>query len=586
MIIKDIVTIGKKVWLVLDDKFKGLSIKLSVMVIIGTVLEVLGLGLFFPILEIISNPNFLSDHPNVIRFIPFIHNYTQVELITTALLFLVVIYTVKVLYLMWLSWKKISFTLDLRTYISRKLFSKYINFPFIFHMHRNSAQLIRNVVNDTGNFSTAIGSIITLISELFVILGILILLLFVEPIGAISIITILSIFAWLFYYLLRNRILRWGELRRYHDGMRIQHVQQGLNGLKEVKIFGREENFINAFQEHNLMSASASKNQDFMRDLPRLLFELLMVFGMASLILIMISSQNSINSIVPTLGIFAISAFRLMPSMNRILSAVQEVRYTTPVIDSLFVDWFRASTEVKLESSVNIEKIYQEININNVDFIYPESKNKALNSLNMIINKGSSIGIIGPSGSGKSTLVNLILGLIEPRSGEIRIDGVNMHNDLRGWQDQVGYVPQDIFLTDESLRSNIAFGIPLDDINHNKIDKAITSACLLEFVDNLPDGLDTVVGERGLRLSGGQRQRIAIARALYHDPEVLILDEATSALDLDTEREVLKVVSNLHGVKTIIMIAHRHTTIEGCDVIYRIENGMMVRHGSAKEMLN
>jgi ABC-type bacteriocin/lantibiotic exporter with double-glycine peptidase domain len=272
--------------------------------------------------------------------------------------------------------------------------------------------------------------------------------------------------------------------------------------------------------------------------------------------------------------------------MNRILSAVQEVRYTTPVIDSLFVDWFRTSTEVKLESSANIEKIHQEININNVDFIYPESKNKALNSLNMIIKKGSSIGIIGPSGSGKSTLVNLILGLIEPRSGEIRIDGVNIHNDLRGWQDQVGYVPQDIFLTDESLRSNIAFGIPLDDINHNKIDKAITSACLLEFVDNLPNGLDTVVGERGLRLSGGQRQRIAIARALYHDPEVLILDEATSALDLDTEREVLKVVSNLHGVKTIIMIAHRHTTIEGCDVIYRIENGMMVRHGSAKEMLN
>jgi ATP-binding cassette, subfamily B, bacterial PglK len=584
MIIKDILTIIKKVWKILDKNFKALSIKLSIMVVLGTILEVIGLGLFFPILEIISNPNFLSDYSNAISFVPIIQTYTQKELITIGLAILVIIYTLKVFYLGFLSWKKISFTLDLRSYISKTLFSNYLSFPYEFHMHRNSAQLIRTIVNDTGNFSAAIGAIITLISEIFVITGILLLLFYIEPLGAISTITILGVFASTFYYFLRNKILKWGERRQHHDGMRIQHVQQGLNGFKEVRLFGREKNFVNAFQEHNLLSASASKSQDFMHDLPRLLVELLMVFGMTSLILMMISTNNSLNSIIPTLGIFALSAFRLMPSMNRILAAVQEVRYTTPLIDNLFADWISKDQESK--SLSDIKKINHEISIENVNFIYPGIKNNALNSLNMKIKKGSSVGIIGPSGAGKSTLVNLILGLIEPLNGEILIDGVNIHNNLRSWQDQIGYVPQDIYLIDESLRNNIAFGIPTNEIDSKKITNAIVSACLSEFVDELPDGLDTFVGERGLRLSGGQRQRIAIARALYHNPEVLILDEATSALDFDTEKEILKVVNNLQGLKTIIMIAHRHSTIQECDVIYKIESGEIIRHGSAKEMLN
>lgn len=584
MIIKDIFSIGKKMWLILDKNFKHKSIKLSFMIILGTVIEVLGLGLFFPILEIISNPNFLNDYSFVLSSMPGLLNYSQIQLITFSLLFISSIYTIKVLYLGILSWIKISFTLDLRTYISSKLFSNYLNFPYTFHMHRNSAHLIRNIVNDTGNFSSSIGAIITLVSEVFVVLGILILLFYIEPKGALSVISILGLFAWMFYFFIRNKILEWGESRQYHDGMRIQHVQQGLDGYKEVKLFGRELNFVNIFQKHNIASASSSKNQDFLRDMPRLLVELLMVFGMTALILLMISSENSISSIIPTLGIFALSAFRIMPSMNRILSAVQEIRYMTPVVETLFLDW--ESNKINKHPISSLKELAHEINIDSVDFVYPKANKQALNSLNMKITKGSSIGIIGPSGSGKSTLVNIILGLIEPTSGQVKIDGTNIQNNLRSWQDQIGYVPQDIYLTDSSLKNNIAFGIDSDQIDLEKIDIALKAASLVNFVEELSDGIETFVGEKGLRLSGGQRQRIAIARALYHNPQILILDEATSALDFETEREILKVVKNLHGHKTIIMIAHRHSTIQECDLIYEIKKGQIIKSGSTKDMLN
>jgi ABC-type multidrug transport system fused ATPase/permease subunit len=290
-------------------------------------------------------------------------------------------------------------------------------------------------------------------------------------------------------------------------------------------------------------------------------------------------------AILPILGVFGASAFRLLPSVNRLLNAVQSMRFSETVIDSLYNELRLPAPDLARRSPPPREEFQKEIRVSEVTFTYAGASRPALSNVSFNVAKGESVGLVGPSGSGKSTAIDVVLGLLTPSSGTVVVDGIDIQENLRRWQDQIGYVPQSIFLTDDSLLRNVAYGIAPDDVDIEAVHRAIRAAQLEEFVAGLPEGLATVVGERGVRLSGGQRQRIGIARALYHDPAVLVLDEATSALDTATERGVMQAVEALHGSKTILIVAHRLSTVENCDRILRLHEGRLVEEGPPRALL-
>jgi ABC-type multidrug transport system fused ATPase/permease subunit len=342
-----------------------------------------------------------------------------------------------------------------------------------------------------------------------------------------------------------------------------------------VKIFGRENEFIEEYRLHNILTAQVQQNEATMQQIPRLWLELLAVIGLAILVISMLAQDRALEAVLPTVGLFAAAAFRLMPSVNRVLGALHSLHYGLPMLNNVYNEINLSIPEVSLIQK-NIADFRVEIELNRVTYTYPGGTESALKEVSLVIKHGESIGFIGTSGAGKSTLVDILLGLLSPDTGEVKVDGNNIQENLRSWQDQIGYVPQTIYLTDDTLRRNVAFGLPSEQIDDASVQRAIQAAQLEDFVSSLPDGLETLVGERGVRLSGGQRQRIGIARALYHDPAVLVLDEATSSLDTDTENGVMQAVTALHGRKTILIVAHRLSTIEGCDRVYRMEDGRLV----------
>ena len=387
-----------------------------------------------------------------------------------------------------------------------------------------------------------------------------------------------------FSYLSHPYVVRWGDLRQHHGGLRIQHLQQGLGGVKDVKLLGRESDFLDQFRMHSEKYASVVGFQNTLLEFPRLWLELLTMGGLATLVLTMLSQGKTIESIVPTLGLFAAAAFRIMPAVNRVLGALQSLKFGLPVIDTLHAELATIQTPPAPSSSTPMH-LRKGLVLEAVSFRYSSVDPLALSCVNIVIPHGSTVGFIGQSGAGKSTLVDILLGLLTPESGTVRVDGIDIQTNLRGWQDQIGYVPQSVFLTDDTLRRNVAFGLPAEQIDDAAVWRAIRAAQLETFVNELPQGLNNVVGERGIRLSGGQRQRIGIARALYHDPPVLVLDEATSSLDAATEADVMEAVHALHGTKTIIIVSHRSSTVEHCDQLYRLEQGRVTEKGKAAAVL-
>lgn len=556
---------------------------LFVLMIIGMLLETLGIGLVIPVIALMMQDDLVGNYPAILPIFNMIGNPEQKELIVIAMLGLVVIYLIKNLFLAFLAWKQTYFAFDVQANISQRLFLNYIRQPYTFHLQRNSAELIRNVTGEVGIFTTVLTSTMMLCTEILVLLGVAVLLFIVEPLGALIAMMVLGGSAWGFNRITREYISTWGVERQLHDGLRIQHLQQGLGGVKDVKLLGRESDFLSRFHTHNINSARVGKLQGTLQQFPKLIFELLTVVGLAILVLTMLMQGYDVSSIIPTLGLFAVAAFRLMPSINRVLHSVQVLRYSLPVVNTLYEEINLPSPENSKNN--NTEQFYSELNLSNVTYHYPESKIPALDDISINIHKGETIGLIGTSGSGKSTLVDLILGLLTPSKGLVEVDGNDLQLGLRQWQDQIGYVPQSIYLTDDTLRRNIAFGLPNEQIDDVAVSRAITASQLDEFIAELPEGLESIVGERGIRLSGGQRQRIGVARALYHDPAVLVLDEATSALDGTTEQGVMDAISALQGSKTIIIVAHRLSTVEKCDRLFRLAHGKVIDEGSPEKML-
>lgn len=578
-------SIFRDLWPVFDKKEKRVFFFIFFLMITGAIIELLGIGIVVPIFAVIGETDIAGKYPAAADIFRFFGNPDHNTIVIGAMLFLLSIYIIKTLFLSYLYHKQSNFIYKLSARLTSRLFELYIRQPYTFHLEKNSAHLIRNATADVVTLASSVQAFLVVLTESFVLIGLFLLLVFVEPYGALLSIITLGISGLGFHYFTKKSILKWGDANRIHAGKRFQHLQQGLGATKDVKLLGREQEFIKQFDIHNNKMGHYSELQYTVSQLPRLFIELLAIVGLALIVISMVLLKKDISAILPTLALFAAAAFRLMPSVNRILGSIQVVQFGVSSIEAVCAE-IRTLKMIEIETPQNKLHFHKKIEIRELSFSYSSALSKTIDNISLSIEKGESIGIIGESGAGKSTFVDNFLGLLKNDNGGIYIDGMNIYEDIKGWQRLIGYVPQNIYLTDDSIRRNIAFGLPDEDINDNMVMDAIRAAKLESLLGELEAGQDTIVGERGVRLSGGQRQRIGIARALYHKPQILVLDESTSSLDHDTEKSIMEEINAMHGEKTILIVAHRLTTVNKCDKIIRLEKGKLVQQGTVKEVLN
>ena len=572
-----------ELWKLLTAAQRRSAVVLLCMVIVGMLLEMLGVGLVT--LTLTGLTGGLSAGPSslVRRGLDWLGNPPPSQVLLGGLLAVLGVYAFKTVFLLFLAWQQARFVSQLQCTLERRLFTLYLNQPWTFHLQRNSAILMRNMSDVQSVANLCIGLLGSL-TELFTVVGVLLLLVWLEPVGALVVGLATVVATWVLDRFTRSRTIRWGRLRQQHLGACTQHMQQGFGGAKDVKILAREQFFIDQFLGHKIASCRLAERQNVIGIVPRLWFEVIAIGALCLLVAVLEWQGRPAEACLPVIGLFATAAFRLLPSVNRIANSMQMLRSVTAIIEtlrqelSLPFDAATAATACRMA-------FRKEVTIDSVSYRYPESHANSLEDVSIRIPHGGSVGLVGGSGAGKSTLVDVILGLLTPSNGRVCVDGIGIAGNVRGWQALIGYVPQTIFLCDDTLRRNVAFGIPENKIDVQRLAKALDAAQLTSFVASLPEGVETMVGERGVRLSGGQRQRIGIARALYHDPEVLVLDEATSALDTATENEVMSAVNALHGQKTIVIVAHRLTTVSKCDIVYRLENGRVAKCGTLDEVI-
>ena len=571
----------KMVWAILTSGERRGLLWMVVIMLIGSVLETLSLGLVVPVVGFLTQPDYLDKFPSVDNFLG---NPSEISFIIGSMSFLVIVYVVKSGFLIWATWVQRGYSISVTNRIGTKLYSNYLHRPYSFYLQTNSSVLIRNSQNTALVMSGIVDPILVISSDALVTVGLLTLLVALQPIGTIATVSVFGVTAVLFRRFTNSRIKIWGQAQNFHKKMILQHLQQGFGGIKDVKILGAESHFVSQYRVDLEGKSRVDQRFAIAQALPRFGLETLTILGLAILVSTMVALGTELADVLPVVGLFAAASFRLLPAVNRLINNLQLLSLSRPQVIDIFSDLALPSTSSR--DQFESQHLQDEVVISDISFSYVTSNTQALAGVSLKISRGEAVGLIGSSGSGKSTLVDVLLGLLKPTVGRVLVDGHDICENLRGWQDQIGYVPQSIFLTDDTLRRNVAFGLPKDRINENAVKLAIQAAQLEEFVSSLPNGIETVVGERGVRLSGGQRQRIGIARALYNNPDGLILDEATSSLDSETENGVMRAVQALQGKKTVIIVAHRLSTVEYCDRLYRLENGRIVDEGNYSEVIS
>ncbi len=580
------VTLLHKVGYLFDRKQKKQILGLAVLILIGGLLETMGVSLLLPVVQAIMDPEAIMENELVGAVADLLQIETSRQLIILMLGSLIALYVIKNTYLLFLTYVQNTFVTRNRNRMISRVMREFLSRPYEEYLGADIPTVFRLTDSDIPNAFQLILVLIQMVTEIVVAVSLCIVPVVVSPVMSFFILCIFLGMTLMITKVLKPRLNAIGHKNQMIQSRIAKWRIQSIYGLKDVKVLHREEFFVRNYYESGAIGADVARNYAVFNNLPRLLIETIFMAAMLLFIMLYMLRGGNIGILIPQLSAFAVAAMRVMPGTNRINTYLSEIAYAQPCLDYLYenltsnmkadvngsVTGLTEAAQPELQST----KLQDKIVLDHITYAYPNTEKNIFTDAHMEVKKGQSVGIMGPSGAGKSTIVDILLGLLHVQEGSITCDGVNIFDNYGDWLSKIGYIPQSIYLIDESIRDNIAFGIDADRIDDKRIWDVLEEAQLKEFVKELPEGLDTTIGDRGVRISGGQRQRLGIARALYHDPEILVFDEATSALDSDTEKAVMDAINSFHGRKTMVIIAHRLNTIAKCDVIYKVDGEKIV----------
>lgn len=553
---------------------------LLLLLLIGMFFEIIGIGILLPTLEIISDPKVFYSNKYFSAVVGYFNLTNSNQISNYLLISVIIIYFLKTIFLVFLTHKQNKFIYHLNASLSSRLFNRYITSPYSFHVDRNSAELIKILEKDMNYLNPFIMSVLSLITEFFLCLSILITIIVIEPFGAISIGVGFFILSIIFYSFTKIKLRFWGKKRSDLEAESSKIILEGLNGIRDLKLNNVEKFFSKKLTENKNSLASVTSNHNTFNLLPRYYLEFISVLIITSFIIYMVLSNQPLSSLITIIGIFVAAVFKMIPSINKILSSLQNFKFYSSSMDLIIKELKLNEDKVVIPDIQTNNKLFlkDNIKVDKLCFRYNETDDWIFHNISFQVNKGEMVGFVGESGSGKSTLIDVLTGLQEPYSGSIRIDSNDIRKNISKWQNTIGYVSQNVYLRDASILENIAFGIPVDKINIENAMAAIDSAQLSKKVKSLSKGINSNIGESGVLLSGGQKQRLGIARALYNNPDILIFDESTSSLDSNTENEFIESIRKLKGVKTILIVAHRLSSLKYCDSIYKIDDKTLKKY--------
>lgn len=572
---------------ILNKQQKLRVIIIGIMMVFGAFLETLGVGLILPLVSAITAPDIIMTNEYAKMLCELLDLHATRTFMVVVIAALIFVYIFKNVYLFFEYYVQYRFICNNRFSVQYRLMDVYLQRPYEYFLNAESGEIVRVVTNDTQNTFLLLSTVLSFFTEGVVSVALIITIIATDPFMAFLLAAVLGGMMFMIGKLIKPVLRRAGVKYQQNAGKMNKWLLQSISGIKEVKVAEKEKYFLEQFSKYGKRAINSEKKNNVLGQVPRLSIEAFGISAMLAVIAILMWKGREVDTMLPQLSAFAMAAVRLMPSVNRMSAALNTMSYQEPALDkmlehlSVAEKWENEHTgetvvgarETGVSSDGREMTLDRQVELSDITYSYPNTEQPVLERANMVIPVGKSVGIVGASGSGKTTAIDILLGLLPPQAGQVLVDGVDIRKDYGCWLGHLGYIPQMIFMLDDTIRANVAFGVPTKDVDDTQVWKALEEAQLKEFVQSLPDGLDTTIGERGVRLSGGQRQRIGIARALYTDPELLIFDEATSALDNETEAAIMEAINALHGRKTLVIIAHRLTTIEECDIVYRVENG-------------
>lgn len=574
------VRLFKKFYNLLSRHQKNRVVILFFMMLVGACFEVLGVSMMLPLVTAVMSPDIITENALCAWICQAFHLTDHVSFVIWCIIALVIIYVVKAVYLTMEYSIQYRFVFNNRFMTQTRLLEAYLHRPYEYFLSAQSGEIIRIVQEDATNSFNVLTVILGFLTETVVAAAVILAIFVINPFMTACVAAMLLLLMLALAKGLRPLLHREGLAYQETYAETNKWLLQSISGIKEVKVTQTEQFFLNNYVKYGRRLVTAACWNSTLQNIPRNLIELVSVCSMMIVFGIMVAMGVEMDSLIPSLSAFAMAAVKLLPSANRILGAVNQMTFYEPALDNLLAN-LSVLKETAAEERDKPDKLpmKKEIRLSGITYTYPGGEKKIFENADLTIPVGHSIGIVGTSGAGKTTAVDILLGLLKPQAGQVLADGVDVSTNIQGWLAHIGYIPQMIFMLDDTIRENVVFGHGVDG-RMDDVDAAVWSALeeaqLAEFVRGLPDGLDTAIGERGVRLSGGQRQRIGIARAMFTNPDVLVFDEATSALDNETEEAIMQSIHALHGKKTMIIIAHRLTTIEGCDAVYRAVDGKMI----------
>lgn len=570
----------KKLAYIFDKRQKRNTVIMLFITLIGSFIELLGVSAIMPLVSVVSDNSIIEKNPTYKMVGDILGIKDARTYVLYMAIFLIVVYVVKNMYLCMQYNLHYRFVYNNQQRLSLKLLDYYIHQDYLYHTATNVSILQRNIASDVNFCFDVVLNMLSFITESLTCIMLVIYLAVVDFASTMAIALALLVFLSLFILFFKRYSVKLGLKTREAGARQGKWLLQSFAGIKDIKVMNKEDFFIRNYGVESKICADYRRKQSFTSILPKPIMETVCISGLLVTMVAKVYFGGNMAEFVPILSVFAIAAFRMMPSINRLSGCYSAIMYGKTAVEGVYQDVLelRANEKAReIEENDDYEfNIKSEITVDNLTFRYPTGDEDVITNASFSIPKLKSVALVGPSGAGKSTMADILLGILSPNSGQVKVDGVNIADHMRAWHRKIGYIPQVIYLMDDTIRANVAFGVPEDQIDDERVWQALKEAQLDEFVREQPEGLNSEVGDRGVRISGGQRQRIGIARALYNNPEVLVLDEATSALDNETETAVMEAIDALHGSRTMVIIAHRLTTIRNCDYIYEVKDKTVV----------